>query len=123
MNEKIQSYKDLIVWQKAMTAAKDVYTLTASLPKAELYGLTSQIRRAAVSIPSNIAEGHKRGTRKDYRQFLRIALGSSAELETQLELTRAIYPSLLLTNYEEIINLNEEIQKILTTIISKLGDE
>ena len=80
----IESFKDLIVWQKSMSLVKEVYVITSNFPKSEIYGLTSQMRRAAVSIPSNIAEGKKRKTKNDYVQFLRIANGSAAELETQL---------------------------------------
>ena len=80
----IQSYKDLIVWQKSMTAAKMTYEITNKLPKCEIYGLINQMRRAAVSIPSNIAEGFSRHASKSYRNFLLIAYGSKSELETQL---------------------------------------
>lgn len=73
-----RGYKDLVVWQKAMNLSVEVYALTAQFPKEELYGLTSQMRRAAISIPSNIAEGSKRGTQKDFKYFLTIAFGSGA---------------------------------------------
>jgi four helix bundle protein len=79
-----QSFRDLLVWQKAMTLVTQVYGATRSFPREELYGLTSQIRRAAVSVPSNIAEGQARPTRGEFRQFLGHAKGSLAELETQL---------------------------------------
>lgn len=78
------SYQDLKVWQIGMQVSVDVYRLADQFPKSEIYGLTSQIRRAAVSIPSNIAEGHERDTTKDYLRFLSISRGSLAELETQL---------------------------------------
>lgn len=80
----IKHYRDLIVWQKAMDLAEEIYRLTKFFPKDELYGLTSQIRRAAVSIPSNIAEGHSRQSTAEFRNFISIAQGSLAELETQL---------------------------------------
>jgi four helix bundle protein len=80
---KIRSYKDLLVWQKAMTLVKEVYLLTAKFPADERFGLTAQMRRAAVSVPSNIAEGHARQGSKEYLQFLSHAGGSLAELETQ----------------------------------------
>ena len=86
----VRSFKDLIVWQRAMDLSKAIYKLTASFPKDELYGLSSQMRRASVSIPSNIAEGQARGHRAEYRRFLYIALGSLAELETQLLLTEQL---------------------------------
>ena len=80
------SYKELRVWQKAMDLVFDIYQLTDSLPKEETYGLRDQMRRAAVSIPSNIAEGQARNSEKDFIRFLYIAQGSRAELETQLEI-------------------------------------
>jgi len=80
----IRSYKDLIVWQKARLLVRLVYEITRSFPKEELYGLSLQMRRAAVSVPSNIAEGYGRGTRKEYIHFLQTARGSLYELETQL---------------------------------------
>lgn len=89
-NTKINSYKDLIVWQKSMELVKLVYQLTETFPKSEVYGLTSQTRRCAVSIPSNIAEGSRRGTRKDFRSFLLNSYGSGAELETQLEIAKML---------------------------------
>lgn len=81
-----KSYRELIVWQKAMTLARQVYALSEELPKSEAYGLFSQIRRAAVSVPSNIAEGHGRLTDSQFRHFLGIARGSLYEMQTQLEL-------------------------------------
>lgn len=81
----IQSYKDLKVWQQGITLVKHIYELTSSFPKDELYGLTSQLRRAAVSVPSNIAEGSSRkNSKKEFVRFLHIAYGSLAEIETQL---------------------------------------
>ncbi|MBM3204393.1 four helix bundle protein [Candidatus Uhrbacteria bacterium] len=88
--EPIHSYKDLIVWQKSMDLLVAVYGFTDGFPETERYGLSSQMRRATVSISSNIAEGRRRGSRKDYRQFLIIAYGSGAELETQLEASRRL---------------------------------
>jgi four helix bundle protein len=86
----IRSYKDLIVWQKAMELAKAIFELTAYFPKSELYGLVAQMRRAVVSIVSNIAEGYGRKSRKEYSQFYAIAYGSALELETQLILSKAL---------------------------------
>lgn len=80
----IKDYKDLIVWQKAMDLVVEVYALVKLLPKEEMYALSNQIRRAAISIPSNIAEGQARNSTKEFIQFLAIAKGSKAELETQL---------------------------------------
>jgi four helix bundle protein len=77
-------YRDLLVWQSAMQIAEDVYRLTEKLPKHEIYSLTNQLRRASVSIPSNISEGHGRSSPREFNHFLGIALGSLSELETQL---------------------------------------
>ena len=83
----ISSYQDLNVWRDAIELVADVYHLTRKLPREEIFGLSSQLQRAAVSIPSNIAEGHARGTNKEFNRFLFISLGSVAELETQLTIS------------------------------------
>ena len=85
---KTQSYKDLIVYQKAYKLTLDVYKISKKFPPDELYGMISQMRRSAVSIPSNIAEGYRRGHRKEYVQFLHVAMGSCAELETQMSIAK-----------------------------------
>ena len=116
----INSYKDLIVWQKSLKLCKDIYKLTGKFPKEEVYGLTSQIRRSSVSIPSNIAEGRSRGTRKDFSQFLRIALGSASELQTQIE----IAPELSYITQKEYIDtstLIEEVSKMIMGLIKKFS--
>ena len=84
MSTNSKTHKDLIVWQKAMDFVEEIYKLTDNMPESELYGLTSQIRRSAVSVPSNIAEGAARNHNKEFIQFLYVALGSISELETQL---------------------------------------
>lgn len=84
ISAKVSSFRDLVVWQKAMSLVLSVYELSRSFPAIEAYGLSSQIRRAAVSVPSNIAEGHARRSRREFSQFVAIAEGSLAELETQL---------------------------------------
>ena len=86
----VVSFRDLRVWQVGMDLVQHVYQLTAGFPPSESYGLVAQIRRAAVSIPSNIAEGHGRQHRRDYAQFLSMAQGSLAELETQLEIAHRL---------------------------------
>ena len=92
---KITSFRDLRVWQLGMDLVELIYRLTRSFPRSELYGLTSQIQRAAVSVPSNIAEGHTREHTKEYLHHLSVAQASLAELETQLEIaTRLKYVSL-----------------------------
>jgi len=83
----VRNYRDLLIWQKAMALVEDVYVITRGFPADEKFGLTSQVRRAAVSVPSNIAEGHTRQHDNELRRFLYIALGSLAELDTQLELS------------------------------------
>jgi four helix bundle protein len=86
----VQSFRDLLAWQRAIQLSVSVYRLTKGFPHEELYGLSSQIRRAAVSVPSNIAEGHGRLNTGEYRQFLGIARGSNFELQTQIEIARAL---------------------------------
>jgi len=81
----IVTFKDLDVWQKSMQLVKEIYRLTNTFPDEEKYGLVGQMRRCCISIPSNIAEGHRRGSRKDYARFVSMAYGSSAELETQID--------------------------------------
>ncbi|MDD5174291.1 MAG: four helix bundle protein [Candidatus Omnitrophica bacterium] len=80
--EKIRTFKDLRVWQKGVELVKEMYKATTSYPKTEEYGLSSQMRRASVSVPANIAEGFRRRSSKEHKQFINIALGSCAELET-----------------------------------------
>jgi len=87
MTEKIRNFRDLDVWKKGIEIVKDVYKTTDSFPKQEFYGLVGQMHRCSISIPSNIAEGFNRFHNKEYRQFLYIALGSCAELETQIEIS------------------------------------
>ena len=86
----VQSFRDLRVWQASMKLATTVYQLTSDFPREEQYGLTSQLRRAAVSVPSNIAEGQGRLNTREFRQFLSVARGSNCELQTQLEIARAL---------------------------------
>lgn len=86
----MQSYRELTVWQRSIDLVKSVYALTQDFPKEEKYGLGSQMRRAVVSIPSNIAEGYARKHKREYSQFVRVAFGSGAELETQLEIARQL---------------------------------
>ncbi|MDO8624321.1 MAG: four helix bundle protein [bacterium] len=114
-----QGFRSLIVWQKAMLLADEIYRLTKSFPASEQYGLTSQMRRAAISIPSNIAEGSRRSTKRDYAHFLRIACGSTAEIETQLELAKRWYPTI---NEKHALSVSSEIGKMLSVMIRKLSD-
>lgn len=97
-----------------------VYKLTAKYPKEDLFGLTSQMKRAVISIPSNITEGRYRGTKKDYLQFLRIAYSSGAELETQVEIAKRL-PKTEKLNYTEVDSLLDEVMKMLNTMIRTLN--
>jgi four helix bundle protein len=115
----IRSYRDLLVWQKAMRLAADAYRLGKLLPKAEEYRLTSQLLRAAASVPANIAEGHARGTRKDYAHFVSIAHGSLAETETILLLLVDVE---LLTEerVQPALELCSETGKMLNGLLARL---
>ena|SRR3989344_2029345 len=113
----LKSHKDLIVWQKSILLVKNIYYLTSQFPKDEIYGLSSQMKRAAVSIPSNIAEGYSRKGTKEYSHFLRIAYGSSNELETQIIIAKDLYKNL---DYNTTELLLEEILKMLNVITEKL---
>lgn len=117
--KKINTYKDLVVWQKSMDLVVEVYKLTEDFPRSEIYGLTSQMRRCAVSIPSNIAEGRRRGTRKDYRHFLIIAYGSGAELETQIEIAKRL-PFGKNLDFIKVENLLDEVMRMLNKMLSTL---
>src|SRR3989344_7475347 len=112
----IKSYKDLIVWQKGYELVKLIYKVTSKLPHSEVFALQSQIRRCAVSVVSNIAEGSSRKSRKDYSHFLSISYGSITELETQLFLCRDLYK----IDITEALSLATEVSKILRVIINKL---
>lgn len=120
MTSRINSYKDLIVWQQAMDLVVAVYAVTQKWPKEELYGLTSQARRAATSVPANIAEGFARESRASYQQFLRVAQGSLKELETHLLVARRIEMS-----DEEstavLLRQTESVGKLLRFLIRKLS--
>jgi len=115
----IKSYRDLIVWQKSIYLVRNVYISTQKFPKEELYGLTNQMRRCAVSIPSNIAEGYGRNSTGDYKRFLQIAVGSLYELQTQIEISFQL-KYLDENNLNSIISLCTEIDKILYSLIQKI---
>lgn len=116
----MNSYKDLTVWQKSIDLVLVIYKLTTDFPKDEVYGLSQQMRRAAVSIASNIAEGSKRSTRKDFKHFLLISLGSGAELETQIEIAKKLLYSTT-TSYNNIDSLLNEIMRMLSSLKNKLS--
>lgn len=114
-----KGYEQLNVWQKAMDLTVEIYGLTKHFPREELYGITNQMRRAAVSIPSNIAEGHSRNSQKEFLKFLSIAKGSNAELFTQLLICERIgYISS--SNIKPIKQLSQEIARMLTSLITRI---
>ena len=117
----MKSYRDLIVWQKSMSLVTLIYKLTVKFPDDEKFGLVAQIKRSAVSIPSNIAEGYGRNYRKDYSRFLQIARGSLFENQTQLEI--AVNLSFISTeDLKEIQELSIEVEKMLNSLIKKLEE-
>ncbi len=120
MGNTIKSFRDLIVWQKSMKLTQTVYKITDNFSKDELFVLTSQIRRSVISIPSNIAEGSMRGSRKEYANFLKIALGSAAELATQVEISY-LRKYIKMDSYMKLQDEISEVSKILRTIIKKLN--
>jgi len=117
---KVKSYKELNIWKKGIEIAERVYVITENFPQTELYGLTSQMQRSAISIPSNIAEGFARGHTAEYKQFLRIALGSCAELDTQLIIAhRRNY-----TTQAKVMNLQEDLDhecRMIMNLIKSLS--
>ena len=116
----LKPYKELIVWQKSMILVKMIQKLTSDLPNDEKFGLISQMRRCSVSVPSNIAEGWGRLSRKNYIQFLRISRGSLFELETQVLITKDLN---YINDSKEIENLITEISKMLNSMIKKLTEK
>ena len=116
----MRSYRDLKVWQKSMLLVSDVYLITRTFPKEEVYGLVSQIRRSAVSIPSNIAEGYGRNSTNDYIRFLQIASGALYELQTQLEISMKL-GYLLRDGFERVYEQSREIERMLSSLIKKLS--
>ena len=119
MTEKIKNFQDLRIWQIGIEVVKDIYISTKKFPKEELYGLTSQMRRSAISIPSNIAEGFRRYHNKEYKQFLYIALGSCAELETQIIIANEL-DYINETNKTELIEMIKYICRMTVKLINKL---
>ena len=116
----VRNYADLIAWQKGMDLVEAVYRLSAHFPKEELYGLTSQIRRAAVSIPSNIAEGQGRWTTGEFVQFLGVAHGSLREVETQVHI--AVRLTMVTPDHAEpVFNLAAEVGRLINGLRNSLG--
>lgn len=115
----MNSYKELIVWQKSIKLVTEIYKVTGKFPKYELYGIVSQIRRAAISIPSNIAEGYSRQHRREYTQFVAMAFSSGAELETQILISKKLrfIPE---SEFEMADNYLDEVMRMLNRLIRAL---
>ncbi|MCD9854098.1 four helix bundle protein [Epilithonimonas sp. JDS] len=114
-------FKELIVWQKSINLVTEIYRITEKFPSNEIYGLTSQLRRASVSVPSNIAEGNTRRSKADYLQFLRIARGSCSEIETQIIISKNL--GFIDDTIFETLNFNIiEISKMINGLINSLKD-
>ncbi|MFM9959240.1 MAG: four helix bundle protein [Phycisphaerales bacterium] len=113
----IRTYRDLLIWQRSKELCKSVYRTTQKMPTSETYGLTIHIRRAAVSIPSNIAEGYNRKTRPEYIRALRIASGSLAELSTQMQIAEELG---MVKAHPEITQEMEELDRMINALIRKL---
>ncbi len=118
----IQSYRDLVVWQKAMALAALCYAKTRSFPKAELFGMTSQIRRASASIPANIAEGNGRENMAFYVHFLRVAQGSLKELETHILLSQTV-ELMNQQDAEQLLDQCENVGRLLRSLIRALQEK
>src|SRR5271157_5376596 len=114
-----KSYQDLLAWQKAMDLVAEVYRITRSFPKEEAYGLVSQLRRAAVSVPSNIAEGQGRRGAGEFKHFLRLSLGSLMELETQVMIAERLH-YLELDSAKTILGDSAELGRVLNGLINSL---
>ena len=116
---KVKNFKDLEIWKRSIKLVENIYATTQNFPKEEIYGLASQLRRAAVSVPSNIAEGFSRASNREYEQFLHVSRGSCAEIITQIIISRNL-------NYMEgskaeiLLNETEEISKMTMSLIKKL---
>jgi len=120
LDRQLRNYKDLIVWQKAMDLVSDVYRVTANFPREEVYGLTNQLRRSAVSVPSNIAEGQGRATKGEFIQFLCHSRGSLLELETQVLIASSL--GYLNTQQQQVLQTNvTEVARMLNGLLSSLG--
>ncbi len=115
----VKTFEDLIIWQKSIVLTKQIYVITRKFPKEEIYGLSNQLRRASVSVASNIAEGYGRITRNDYKRFLSFSFGSSFEIQTQLIIAMEIG---LINNedFNESMMLSKEISAMLYAIMKKL---
>jgi len=117
----MKTYRDLLIWQKSMALVTEIYKLSKTFPSDESYGLSSQMRRCAVSIPSNIAEGYGRNSTSDYIRFLRIATGSLDELQTQLDISLNLR-YLNKSDFDKLYESTREIERMLSSLTKKLYD-
>ena len=117
----MKTFRDLLIWQKAMELVTKCYKITRQLPKEELFGLTSQVRRCSISIPSNIAEGFGRGTNKDYHRFLTIAMGSLFEFQTQIEIAYNL-DYISVDEFNSIHEDSRELERMLSAFINKVKE-
>ena len=117
----MSTFRNLLVWQKSMDLVTKMYSSTQKFPKEELFGLTSQIRRSAVSIPSNIAEGYGRDSNKEYLRFLNISIGSLFELQTQIEIAKNIM-YLNEKDFNDLYENSREIERMLVSFIKKIKE-
>lgn len=117
---RVRSYRDLIAWQKAMDLSAGVYRVTEAFPAREQFGLSNQMRRASVSVPSNLAEGQGRGTTKDYIHFLHVARGSLQELETQLLLAERLNCAAE-TEVQRLLSLCDEVSRLVSGLMNSLA--
>ena len=121
MSGQIRTYRDLLVWQKAMAPVTDIYRVSRVFPREKAYGLTAQLRRYAVSIPSNIAEGYDRNATNDYLRLLRIAMGSLYELQTQVQIA-ANLGYLGNGDCDPIFDSARELERMMSSLLQKLRD-
>lgn len=118
----MKTYRELIVWQKSMILVGEIYKVSKSFPNDENFGLTSQLRRSAVSIPSNIAEGYGRNSLNDYIRFLNISVGSLYEMQTQIEIAFNL-KYIEKNNFEELYKNTKEIERMMSSLIRKLKEK
>lgn len=115
----IKTYRDLLIWQKSMSLVTQVYTITSTFPDSEKFGLTSQVRRSAVSVPSNIAEGFGRNSAGDFKRFLNISMGSLFELQTEFEIAKNL-GFISEEIFTEFYELTREVERMMSSFITKI---
>jgi four helix bundle protein len=116
----MKTFRNLLIWQKAMNLVTETYQITKTLPKEELFGLTSQVRRCSVSVPSNIAEGYGRNSNKEFSRFLNIAIGSLFEYQTQIEIAKNIN-YLNETNFNQLYEYSRELEAMMISFSKKIN--